>query len=263
VTDGRGAGSADERGARAMKRTLRTFADADSVCRAAREELLRRAGTAIAEHGRFTLALSGGSTPKILYASLVDADLDWSRVHLFFGDERCVPPDDEQSNYRMAREALISKIDIPAANVHRIQAELASVDEAVMQYQSDLRAFFGLKEPSELPRFDLVLLGLGPDGHTASLFPGTTALDEEERLVAAPWVSRLGTHRITLTARVINHAACVMFLVAGADKAETLKAVLEGPPRPRELPSQMIQPTEGELLWFVDRAAGKSLADSN
>jgi 6-phosphogluconolactonase len=246
-----------------MKRTVRTFADADSVCRAAREEVLRRGVAAIAEHGRFALALSGGSTPKILYASLAGADLDWSRVHLFFGDERCVPPDDEQSNYRMAREALISKIEIPAANVHRIQAELASVDEAVLHYQADLRAFFGLKEPSELPRFDLVLLGMGPDGHTASLFPGTSALDEDERLVAAPWVAKFGTHRITLTARVINHSACVMFLVAGKDKTETLKAVLEGPPLPRELPSQMIQPTEGELLWFVDRAAAQSLTSAH
>jgi 6-phosphogluconolactonase len=238
-----------------MKRTLRTFADAEAVCRAAREEVLRRAAAAIGEHGRFALALSGGSTPKLLYASLVDADLDWSRVHLFFGDERCVGPDDEQSNYRMAREALISKIAIPPANVHRMHAELASVDEAVMHYQSELRTFFGLKEAQELPRFDLVLLGLGPDGHTASLFPETTALDENERLVAAPWVPKLGTHRITLTARVINHAACVLFLVCGKDKIATLKAVLDGPPRPRELPSQMIQPTEGELLWFVDRAA--------
>lgn len=242
-----------------MKRDIRVLPDARGVSEAARQELLRRAGAAIAEHGRFALALSGGSTPKILYASLTGADLDWPRVHLFFGDERCVDPDDEQSNYRMVREALLSKIEIPAANVHRMHAELCSVDEAALHYQADLRAFFGLKEPHELPRFDLVLLGLGPDGHTASLFPGTTALDEHERLVAAPWIPKFGTHRITLTASVINNAACVLFLVAGEDKAETLRVVLEGPPRPRELPAQSIHPTEGELVWLVDRAAAGRL----
>jgi 6-phosphogluconolactonase len=245
-----------------MKREIRTFADQSGVSQAAREEILRRAGAAITARGRFALALSGGSTPKMLYTSLVDADLDWSRVHLFFGDERCVGPEDADSNYRMVREALISKIEIPPANVHRMPADLCSVDEAVMLYQAELATFFGLKEPHELPRFDLVLLGMGPDGHTASLFPETTALDETERLVAAPWVPKFGTHRITLTLPVINNAACVIFLVAGKDKTETLKAVLEGPSRPRDLPSQLIQPTNGELLWFVDRAAAKLLTTS-
>jgi 6-phosphogluconolactonase len=238
---------------------VRVFADPDALCRAAREELLRRAQAAIDERERFALVLSGGSTPKVLYASLADAKLDWSRVHFFFGDERCVPPDHADSNYRMAREALLSKIDVPPANVHRMRAELASVDEAAMSYQHELRAFFELKEASDLPRFDLVLLGMGPDGHTASLFPETSAVDERERLVTAVWVPKLGVHRITLTARAINAAACVLFLAAGKDKAETLKAVLEGPRNPRELPSQLVLPHEGELVWLVDRAAAKLL----
>lgn len=245
-----------------MKPDVRTFADSEALCRAARDEFTARAARAIAEHGSFAVALSGGSTPKRLYSALalVDrAQLDWSRVHLFFGDERCVEPDDEQSNYRMVRESLLSKIEIPPANVHRMHAELASVDEATHAYEHELRAHFGLAA-GEIPRFDLVLLGLGPDGHTASLFPGTSAIDERERLVAAPWVAKFGTHRITLTLPVFDNAACVLFLVSGEDKAETLKAVLENPRRTPPLPAQLVEPTDGELVWFVDRAAAKDLA---
>jgi 6-phosphogluconolactonase len=242
------------------KPDVRVFADAEALCRGAREELLRRAHAAIDERERFALSLAGGSTPKVLYASLADADLDWSRVHFFFGDERCVPPDHAESNYRMAREALLSKVAVPPANVHRMRAELASVDEAAMSYQHELRAFFELADASDVPRFDLVLLGMGPDGHTASLFPETSAVEERERLVTAVWVPKFGVHRITLTARAINAAACALFLVAGKDKADTLKAVLEGPKKPSELPAQLIAPHEGELLWFVERAAAASLA---
>jgi len=241
-----------------MKRVVRTFADAEALCAAAREELLARAQAAIAAHGRFTIALSGGSTPKRLYASLASADLDWSRVHLFFGDERCVPPDDEESNYRMVRESLLAKIEIPPANVHRMHAELASVDEAAYLYEHELRAEFGLAA-GEVPRFDLVLLGMGPDGHTASLFPGTSALDEREHLVAAPWVAKFGTHRITLTLPVFDNAACVLFLVAGDDKREPLKHVLGTKRASEPLPASLVQPEHGELLWFVDRAAAKDL----
>jgi 6-phosphogluconolactonase len=248
--------------AKNARRDVRILPDARAVSDAAREEIVRRAKIAIGEHDRFAIALAGGSTPKLLYASLAETDLDWSRIHLFFGDERCVEPDDEQSNYRMVRESLLSKIEIPPENVHRMHAELASVDEAIMVYEAELRAFFALVAARDLPRFDVVLLGMGPDGHTASLFPGTTALDEREHLVAAPWVPKFGTHRITLTASVINHAACVLFLVAGEDKASALKSVLEGSAQPSMFPAQMIRPTEGELVWLVDRAAAKLLKPS-
>jgi 6-phosphogluconolactonase len=243
-----------------MKPDVRTFDDADALCRAARDEFTARAARAIADHGTFSVALSGGSTPKRLYASLALVDrarLDWAHVHLFFGDERCVPPDDEESNYRMVRESLLSKIEIPSANVHRMRAELASVDEATHAYEHELRAHFGLAA-GEIPRFDLVLLGLGPDGHTASLFPGTSAIAERERLVVAPWVPKFGTHRVTLTLPVIDNAACVLFLVAGEDKRAMLKSVLEG--APDVFPAQLVTPANGELLWFVDRSAAQDLS---
>ena len=213
-----------------------------------------------AQAGRpFTVALSGGSTPAILYRLLSSSPfretLPWSDIHLFFGDERGVPPDAPDSNYHMAFETLISQIEIPPHNVHRMPGELADHDAAARQYEADLHAFFHLSE-GEWPRFDLILLGMGPDGHCASLFPHKPALQERQQLVVTtdpglqPFVPRL-----TLTLPVLNNSANVLFLVAGADKAETLARVLEGPPDPDALPSQAVAPTNGTLTWLVDRDA--------
>ena len=182
-------------------------------------------------------------------------------VHFFWGDERHVPPDHPDSNYRMAYEALLCKVPVPVANVRRILSEDRNAHDAARQYERTLQAFFQLSG-GRFPRFDLVLLGLGSDGHTASLFPGTTALHEEQRLVIANWVGKLNTDRITLTAPVFNNASCVMFLVSGADKAIPLKAVVEGGHEPEQLPAQLIRPEDGQLLWLVDQAAGRLLRDS-
>jgi 6-phosphogluconolactonase len=214
------------------------------------------------EGARFTVALSGGGTPKALYRLLAVppyvGQIPWERVHLFWGDERHVPPDDAESNYRMVREALLSKITIPAENVHRVRTEAPDAADVARDYADNIRGFFQL-QPNQWPRFDLVLLGLGPDGHTASLFPGTDALHDTTGLVAAPWVEKFDAHRITLTAPVINNAAAVAFLVAGAAKAGVLRAVIEGPRDPDRLPAQLIAPTDGALLWMLDEAAAGSL----
>jgi len=240
--------------------SLRVLADLEEVARAAAEEVVRLAGAAVRAHGRFTLALSGGSTPRALFRLLSTSPdrIDWSAVHVFWGDERHVPPDHAESNYRMARETLLDRVPIPAPNVHRIHGEDPDAAHAAALYEDELAAAFALA-PRQLPRFDLVLLGLGPEGHTASLFPGSAALHERERLVVAPFVSKLAAHRITLTPPVLNHAAAVIFLVCGADKAAALAAVLAGEregERDVDLyPAQIVRPEHGALLWLVDRAA--------
>jgi 6-phosphogluconolactonase len=233
--------------------------DADSVARAAAEQIASRAQRAAAASGRFSIALSGGSTPKRLYALLADptapyrARIPWDRFHVFFGDERHVPPEDAQSNFRMAREALLDHVPIPADNVHRVLAERPA-EEAAALYEETLRRSFALPEGG-VPRLDLVLLGMGEDGHTASLFPGTAALAERRRLVAANWVPKLGTWRITLTLPVFEAAAAVLFLVAGADKAAPLAAVFDPSTPPDAYPCQLIRPASGDLVWLADRAA--------
>jgi 6-phosphogluconolactonase len=218
--------------------------------------VIAAATAAIGATGRFTLALSGGSTPRALYSRLAEpaqaTRMDWGRVHLFWGDERCVPPTDGSSNYRMAEEALLSKVPIPPANVHRIRGE----DEpraAATGYEALLRSWFAGTT------FDLVLLGMGSNGHTASLFPGLTALGEAERWVVAELVPEVGMWRVTLTAPAINAAARVLFLVTGRDKAATLREVLSGPRDPRRLPAQLISPSPGRLTWLVDEAAAAEL----
>jgi 6-phosphogluconolactonase len=182
----------------------------------------------------------------------------WDRVQFFWGDERHVPPDDPQSNYRMAREALLSKVSIEPDQVHRIRGENPDADAAAREYEQDLLDFFGCA-PDRLPRFDLALLGLGPCGHTASLFPGTGAVREQQRLVVAPWVEKFAGFRITLTPPALNNSAAVIFLVSGAEKAEILRTVLEGAARPDLYPAQIIHPSSGELLWLVDRPAAAAL----
>jgi 6-phosphogluconolactonase len=215
------------------------------------------AAQAIAERGRFTIALSGGGTPRPVYTRLATAGyrerIDWSKVRIFFDDERCVPPDDALagSNYRMAREALLDHVALPPDNIHRIQGEIDPAQAAVI-YEQELHALF---RTSTLPAFDLICLGLGDNGHTASLFPGTTALREKERWVVPQYVEVLTTWRVTFTAPLINAARCVAFLVEGAGKAEVLWRVLEGPYQPDVLPAQLIQPVNGQLHWLVDAAA--------
>lgn len=246
-----------------MTNGLRVFSNAGEVFRAGAEEFVRAAQEAIRERGRFAAALSGGSTPRGLYALLADDKepfrprLEWGLVHFFWGDERCVPPDHPESNFRMAREALLSKIPLPPENVHRVRTEWGEPADIAEDYDKELRRFF---DPGDggLPQFDLILLGMGADGHTASLFPRTEALGEREKLVAANWVEKLGAHRITLTLRLINNAARVLFLVTGPDKAKALESVLRGPWRPAELPAQAVRPTAGGLLWLADAAAASS-----
>ena len=235
---------------------LRIFDTPAGLFHGAAEEFCTLATAAIADHGKFSVALSGGSTPKSLYQLLAaDPNLPWDKTYFFFGDERHVPPDDPESNYRMANEAMLSKA--PAQNVFRIPAEMQDAAAAAGVYEQTLRSFFHLG-PDEFPRFDLILLGLGPDGHTASLFPGTSALTETKKLVVANWVEKFNTHRITVTYPVLNNAACVMFLSAGADKASILHEVLKNPQA--DLPSQRVRPTNGGLVWMVDRAAGAGLS---
>ncbi|HTR14251.1 MAG TPA: 6-phosphogluconolactonase [Roseiarcus sp.] len=229
------------------------YPDAPALVVAAAELIASRANEAISARGIFSIALSGGDTPKPVYARLALAKLDWSRVHIYFGDERCVPPDDPLSNYRMVKEALLDKIAIPPANVLRMRGE-APPDEAAQQYQQALRVGFG-----EDGRLDLVLLGLGDDGHTASLFPGLAAVTETVRWVATSYVEAVGRWRVSLTPPVINAARVVAFLVAGPSKAEVLRRVLLGPRQPVVLPAQAIRPTERPALWLLDEAAAARL----
>jgi len=237
--------------------------DLEDVSRHAAEEFVRISNEAMGSGGRFTVALSGGSTPKALYTLLASdtfrVRIPWEKVHLFWGDERCVPPDHVDSNYRMVRESLIDHAPIPKENIHRMLGEDKDPGKAATTYEATLRESFGLAS-GQLPCFDLVLLGMGDDGHTASLFPHTAALSEMESLVVANYVEKFGTHRLTLTVPVINHAAQVAFLISGGPKAAVLKEVLEGKDDPHRLPSQLIHPVTGKLLYIIDQAAGQELS---
>jgi 6-phosphogluconolactonase len=240
-------------------RIIQRFSAPADLFRGAADEFVRLGCDATSAHGRFTVALSGGSTPRSLYSLLAKdyADFSWSRTFLFFGDERHVPPTDPDSNYRMVNEALLSHLPIPAGNVYRVHAENPDAALAAAEYEERLRRFFNL-QPGEFPRFDLIFLGLGPDGHTASLFPDSEGLKEQSRLVIANWVEKFKTHRITFTFPVLNHAAEVMFLASGPDKAEMVREVLEGKNAP-PLPAQQVQP-DGRLVWMLDEAAAAKLS---
>ncbi len=206
----------------------------------------------------FCLVLSGGSTPRPLYERLAQApyatQIEWAKVHIFWGDERCVPPNHADSNYRMAHEALLSQVAIPAENIHRLRGE-SEPSQAASEYEQHLRTFF----TDEHELFDLTLLGMGDDGHTASLFPGTAAIHEQEKWVVAHYVEKLQVWRLTLTPVALNRSANVMFLSAGASKAEILKQVLEGEFQPDVVPSQIIAPANTETVWVIDRMAGALL----
>ena len=236
--------------------------DVDELNHKAAEQFIGLANKAIQQSGRFAVALSGGSTPKALYASLAEPEyrnrLDWFRVHLFWGDERCVPPDHPESNFRMVQESLLSKIQIPSENVHRMMGE-KEPERAAREYEEHLRQFFHLT-PGGVPRFDLIFLGLGEDGHTASLFPGSPALDEQNRLVATVYVERLKAYRLTLTLPVINAASQIIFLVSGPSKSAVVKELLSAGVKPQDYPAAKVKPAHGHLTWLITRDAAPELS---
>ena len=233
---------------------VRVEEDLAAASRAAAEEVARAAREAVAARGRFTLGLTGGATPRELYALLAaDAAFPWARTHAFFSDERCVPPDHPDSNYGMAREALLSRV--PVAAVHRMEGELPPAD-AALRHEADLKAAFAL-DGGAPPALDLLLLGLGADGHVASLFPRTAALGERARLCVANEVPRLGATRLTLTVPVLNEARRVLFLVAGEQKAWAVRAAFDGACEPEDVPARLVRPDR--TRWIVDRAAASRL----
>ena len=247
-----------------MEREIRILADGAAIAKRAAQELVEAAAGAVRGKGSFCIALSGGSTPKALYSLLVSdpvlrSQVPWDKIQLFFGDERHVPPDHPDSNFRMATETMISKAPLKAEQVVRIKGEYPDAEQAAREYEQSLQSYFKLKA-GEYPRFDLLLAGMGSEGHTLSLFPGTKALHADGRIAVRNWVGKLYTDRITLTAQTACNAAEILFMVTGADKAPALKAVLEGPYEPEQLPSQLLQPKDGKLLWLVDTAAGSMLS---
>lgn len=239
-------------------------ADAQALAQMAADTFQQLAEENIAQHGRFTVALSGGSTPKAMFALLANEPhrkaINWAHVYIFWGDERCVPPGHADSNYRMTHETLLAHVPVPPNNVFRMHGEQDPA-QAAQEYGAQLQQFF---QTDSYPRFDLVFLGMGADGHTASLFPGTTALRAQAPLIAVDnYVEKLKTYRLTLTAATINQAQTIVFLVGGADKAATLKAVLQGEYQPDLYPSQLIQPINGTLIWIVDEAASATSLESS
>ncbi len=247
-----------------MRPDIEVFPDREKLVPAAADYIVELSSQGITQSGKFSIALSGGSTPRPLYATLVSATysrrIDWPKVHVFWGDERCVPSDSPQSNYKMARETMLDAVPIPATNIHRIHGE-ENPGKAALAYEQELRALFGVNPTDGSPRlgFDLVLLGMGENGHTASLFPGLPAVNEKERWVLAQYVEVASVWRITLTPVVINAAKNVLFIVSGAEKAERLRDVLEGPFQPEVLPAQIVKPARGRLLWLLDKAAAGRL----
>lgn len=244
--------------------SVQIYPDAGQLAQAAAAEFTRLAQEAVARQGRFQVALAGGSTPEEMYRLLARppfvGQIDWGRVWVYWSDERCVPPDDPQSNYRMARLALLEQVPLPPENIQRMPGEL-DPRLAAFQYEEMLRAVFA---PSigagEAPAgFDLILLGMGEDGHTASLFPHHSAVHETWRWVVAEHIHKLDAWRLTFTPPLINAAANVIFLAAGERKAGALKQVLQGPHRPDLLPAQAVKPAHGRLRWLVDAAAASLL----
>lgn len=238
-------------------------ADDQMVGRSAADMIVEQLRASLQTQDVFTFALAGGSTPRGLYALLANqpfakSEIPWGRVHFFWGDERHVAPDHSDSNYQMAQATLLSQIDLPPANIHRVQGEDPDAPGTAAMYEQELLRFFKPRA-GQLPRFDLILLGLGTDGHTASLFAATAALQHSKRLVVANWVPKLHAYRITMTVPLINNARLVIFLVSGGEKAEILHRVLQGGRQTDPLPAQLIRPTSGRLLWIVDRDAAKYL----
>jgi 6-phosphogluconolactonase len=242
---------------------IQRCADLEQMSEAAAIEFAQRTAAAAAQRGRARVVLSGGSTPRRLYERLAEEPLrtriDWSALDFFWSDERAVAPEHPQSNFGMAREALLDRLALRPEQVHRMPADTVDLDAAARAYEREIADAFGVATGYDPPAFDLVLLGLGADGHTASLFPFSDALAERRRWVTAHRLAVNGAERLTLTIPILDEARAVVFLVGGADKAEALAAVLEGPPDPTRLPAQLVRPRSGELLWIVDRAAAGRL----
>ena len=239
---------------------VRIFDGLEPLSWAAATHLEEQARVKAIEKKPFSVALSGGSTPKLLFELLASPTFQgrvrWPNLQLFQVDERCVPPDDPQSNYRMIRHALLESVPLPEENFHRMAAERPDREQAAREYAQELARVLR-PAPEQWPRLDLIFLGMGPDGHTASLFPGSAALEERAAWVAPNFAPKLNSFRLTLTLPVLNAAAHVIFLVAGADKAETLRQALEGPKG--QFPAQLIQPASGRLSWFLDESAAHRL----
>lgn len=239
-------------------------ADPPALAAEAARRFVDSCNRSIAARGRCIVALSGGSTPRALYHLLAappyrDA-VNWACLHVAWGDERCVPPDHADSNYRLARETLLDRVPVPAEQVYRMPADMLDHESSAAAYETTLRNLFAeARVGAHFPRFDLIYLGLGVEGHTVSLFPGSSALRETARWVAAPYVEKLHDHRLTLTLPVLNNAREVVFLVAGAEKAGILRRVIADPPEKPLLPAAAVRPVGGHLLWLVDRAAASSL----
>jgi len=243
-----------------MKPTVRICKDAVELSRAAADLFVTLAVQSIRERGRFLVALSGGSTPMALYRLLAREPIDWTRIHVFWGDERLVPPEDPENSYGQAWEALLKHIPIPTENIHRVASELDPV-AAARDYASILREFAA--PPLDWPRFDLVLLGLGEDGHTASLFPGSPVDATEPVIAVTAQYQGRPARRVTLTPLVFNAARQVIFLVTGANKAVTLRGVFDDYNSSEQIPAKRIQPADGQVTWLVDKAAGKEIKPSD
>jgi 6-phosphogluconolactonase len=243
---------------------VRISADPEELAHSAAEKFLETSLEAVTSRGRFRVALSGGSTPKTLYQLLASrterylSQIPWTRSDFFWTDERCVPPTHADSNFRMANDAMLSPAQVPPENIHRIKTERPHPNEAAIAYEETLRSQFRVGEGG-FPRFDLILLGIGTEGHTASIFPDSEVLTETKRLSVAVWVEKLRANRITLTLPILNNANLTVFLVSGKDKASILHTVLQSPRDPGRYPAQAIMPTHGELLWLVDEAAATEL----
>jgi 6-phosphogluconolactonase len=236
--------------------------DLDDLSRRAAAHFVDSANRCVRQSGRFTVCLSGGSTPRRTYSLLgenVFSDsIPWPSVHIFWGDERVIPLDRPDNHFRLASDLFLDKVPIPAANIHRARVELGDAHQAADDYQQDLSDFFSLAGP-QLPRFDLILLGMGADGHMASLFPGTSALSVSDRLVAANFVPKMNANRLTLTLPVLNNAREIMFLVSGTNKAEALGAVLRDEINDLDLPARRLNPQDGQVRWMVDKDAAAQL----
>ncbi len=236
------------------------FADREQFDHAAAHYIVQVANEALTAHGRFTIALSGGSTPKRLYGLLALEpycnQIDWTRAEIFWGDERCVPPDDTESNYHLAYEVMLSKLPIPASHIHRMPADQSDRVAASAAYEQEMRRVFGT---NGVPSFDLIQLGLGPEAHTASLFPHQASLRETERLIIPVSVPKPPPARLTFTPPLLNAANHILFLVTGAEKADAVQAVLEGDYQPDEYPAQIVRPIRGEVTWMLDTAAANRL----
>lgn len=236
------------------------YPDSNTLSHEAAQHVVRLATEAIADHGHFTIALSGGSTPKALYTLLGNepytSQIDWALVEIFWSDERCVPPDSSDSNYQLAQEVLLSKVPIAANQIHRMPADKVDRDAASQEYTQELQRVFGT---DGIPSFDLLQLGMGPEGHTASLFPHQASLHEQQRLVMPVNVPKPPPPRLTFTPPLLNAARHVLFLVTGSEKADAIQAVLEGSYQPEEYPAQIIRPPQGEVTWMLDPAAAGKL----